>query len=331
MTDPSVFIIAEIGSNHAQSLSVATESIEAAARAGANAVKFQSIQLDELYHEPTEQTRELHRRIDLPEEWHQPLKDHCEQHNVTFVSSPTYLRAIDILEDVGVAAYKLASAQVAVFPQLVDRVARLGKPVYLSTGLVTFDELDETVKIFRAANNARFTILHCNSVYPAEPAIVHLRHMKTIADRYGSAVGFSDHTASSTAAIAAVALGATALEKHFTLSRSLDTPDAICSIEPGEFTAYVAAIRETEQILSPETDRMLEASEADFRARIQHGLLTTTAIRAGDRITAGVNVILKRCAPPESLTASEFWRLPTDLVATRAIPAGDWLRDSDVT
>jgi len=265
------FIIAEVGSNHARSLDTALASIDAAATTGADAVKFQSIDLTRLYHDPSAATRALHAKIDLPEDWHATLKQRCDEHRLVFLSSPTYLHAIDVLESIDVALYKLASAQIAIFPQLVQRVARLGKPVILSTGLVTQEELDGVVRIFRDAGNDKFIILHCNSVYPAPAEIVHLPRMQAHAQRYECLAGFSDHTVTNHAAVAAVAMGASVIERHFTLSRRLDSPDAPLSLEPAEFTAFVAAVREAEsraeedtkfeQIRTEEEDERHEAAE----------------------------------------------------------------------
>lgn len=323
------FIIAEIGSNHASSLDTALASIDAAALTGADAVKFQSIDLDELYHEPSAATRALHAKIDLPEAWHAPLKQRCDDRGLVFLSSPTYLHAIDVLESVGVSLYKLASAQIAVFPQLVERVAKLGKPVILSTGLVTQEELDRVVKLFRDAGNEQFVILHCNSVYPAPAEIVHLPRLQDHARRYGCLVGFSDHTITNHAAVAAVAMGASVIERHFTLSRELDSPDAPLSLEPEEFTAFVAAVREADVLCRPSPRSTLEPDEAGFKARIGHCLVTTRPVVAGEKVDEKTTV-LKRGHTDAGVDAWFVFERPQGLKFTRPLAAGAWLVQEDV-
>lgn len=325
-----VFVIAEVGSNHAARLETALASVEAAAAAGADAVKFQSIDLDALYHQPGEATRRLHEKIDFPEAWHAPVKERCDQLGIVFFSSPTYPDAIDVLETVDVSLYKLASAQIGVFPQLVRRVAELGKPVILSTGLVTGDELARVVEIFHDAGNERFVILHCNSVYPAPPEIVHLPRMLDYRERFGCHVGFSDHTVSHTAAVAAVALGATVIERHFTLSRRLDSPDAPLSLEPGEFRALVQSIREAEQVLRPAPRTGLEPDELAFKQRIRHCLLATADIAAGERVDSA-NAVLKRGNPGEGIDAWAALGHPDrPATAAHAIAAGRWITLADL-
>src|SRR6056297_2858793 len=146
------FIIAEIGSNHGNQIQTAKESIDAACQAGADAVKFQSINMEELFWDPKESDRELHKKIDLEESWHEELKQYCDSRGILFFSSPTYMQAVNILESINVKLYKLASAQIGVFPQLVEKVASLCKPTLLSTGLVTPGELEKSIKLFQKHN-----------------------------------------------------------------------------------------------------------------------------------------------------------------------------------
>lgn len=324
-----VFVIAEIGSNHATSLQTALESIDAAAETGADAVKFQSIDLHALYHQPSDATRALHEKIDLPEAWHEPLKRRCDERGLVFFSSPTYLRAIDVLESIGVSLYKLASAQIAVFPQLVRRVAELQKPVILSTGLVTQDEIARVVGIFREAGNEQFVILHCNSVYPAAPEIVHLPRMLDYQRHFGCHVGFSDHTVSSTASVAAVAMGASVIERHFTLSRSLDSPDAPLSLEPDEFSNFVHSVREAEAVCQPAPRTDLEPDEQAFKTRIRHCLLTTRAIRAGELLSED-NTVLKRGNVGAGVDAWAVFAPPHPVSARRPVAPGVWVHDEDI-
>lgn len=322
-------VIAEIGSNHASSLNVALESINAAHAAGADAVKFQSIKIDSLYCNPREHISKLHRKIDLPEEWYLHLKMRCDELGLIFLSSPTYLGAVNILESLSVSLYKLASAQVAIFPQLVERVASLGKPVLLSTGLVTENELTRVVEIFRKVGNNKFIILHCNTMYPAYPEIVHLPRMLDYHRKFDCAIGFSDHTISNVAAISAVATGASVIERHFTIDRNLDSPDAPFSLEPNEFKEMVLAIRETELINKSSPREILEIEESTFRGQIQHTLIATKDISAGQLIDDS-NSALMRGNLNYGIDAWTVYNLTEPFAAVRDIKSGVWLNHADI-
>ncbi|WP_291726751.1 N-acetylneuraminate synthase family protein [Bernardetia sp.] len=282
--EDKVFVIAEIGSNHNQSLELAYETIDAAKEAGADAVKFQSISVDKLYINPSKETIELHKRIDLPEEWHYLLHDYCKKKDILFFSSPTYLESIDILEELNTPIYKLASAQVGTFPQLVEKVASLHKPTILSTGLVNYGDLEKVVQIFEKAKNDKYIILHCNSIYPTPFERVHLPLMDTYKTMFDCIVGFSDHTTDIFASIAAVARGAKVIEKHFAMSRSLPVPDAPFSLEPEELKHMIEGIRATEKMLKPNVRLDIEQEERGFKNAIATRLVLNKDKKAGDSL-----------------------------------------------
>jgi len=278
------FVIAEIGSNHNQSLDLAYESIDAAVECGADAVKFQSIKLDQLYYKPSEQTRILHRKIDMDEGWHQLLSDYCKKKDIIFFSAPTYLAAVDILEEINVPLYKLASAQIGTFPQLVEKVASTGKPVILSTGIVTADELASVIEVFKRRKNEQLIILHCNSIYPTPYNKVYLSIMNTYREMYGCIVGFSDHTPDIYVPIAAVTMGAKVIEKHFALDRTLPVPDAQFSLEPDDFRRMVEGIRAVEQAMIFGDRARLEPEEACFKQSILYRLVAKKDLIAGENM-----------------------------------------------
>lgn len=278
------FIIAEIGSNHNQSLELAYETIDAAKEAGADAVKFQSIDINKLYINPSLETIELHKRIDLPEEWHYLLQDYCIKKDILFFSSPTYLESIDILEELAVPIYKLASAQIGTFPQLVEKVAALQKPTILSTGLVNYGELEKVIQLFEKYKNNKYIILHCNSIYPTPFDRVHLPLMDTYKTMFDCIVGFSDHTTDIFAPIAAVARGAKVIEKHFAMSRSLPVPDAPFSLEPKEFKHMIEGIRATEKMLVPNVRLAIETEEEGFKSAIATRLVLNKNKNKGEKI-----------------------------------------------
>lgn len=313
------YIIAEIGSNHTRDLEIAYASIDAAVDAGVDAVKFQSLQLDELYINPSEYITELHRKIDLPEEWHKPLKAYCDKKGVHFFSAPTYLSSVDILEETGVLLYKLASAQIGTFPQIVRKVARLGKPVIISTGLVTEDALAEVVDVFHQEGNDKLIILHCNSIYPAPYDRISMPLVERYRERFSVYTGFSDHTEDYTAAIAALAKGACMLEKHFTLSRLLPTPDAPFALEPDEMKQYVAEVRKTEAALRfiPRTD--IQPEESAFKQRILYRLVLKSPVKQGQTITMDDVKFLRT---DRGIDARDFDKAGNTGIALRDLEAG---------
>lgn len=322
----SIFIIAEVGANHCQSLQQAYEHIDAAKECGADAVKFQSINIDELYHQPSEATIALHKQIDFPEEWHPLVKEYCDKKDIVFFSTPTYLKSIDLLEAVDVSLYKLASAQVGTFPQLVKKVAEAGKPVILSTGLVSYSELERVVRIFNEAGNSNFIILHCNSIYPTPFHKVHLQLMETYRKMFGCIVGFSDHTEGIAIPTAAVALGAKVIEKHFVLDKSSPSPDAPISIEPPLFKEMVDAIRAVEQATAPYSRTDIYAEENAFKQKIATRLFLKADKKAGERLAESDLTFLRYtegidCRYMDTVTGREL---------KRDLAAGSVLQPSDI-
>jgi len=281
--DDRTFIIAEIGSNHCQDFSLACELIDASIEAGADAVKFQSLNMNELYFLPSEDICQLYKKIGLDEEWHILLKNYCDKKGILFFSSPTYLKVIDILENIGVELYKLASAQVGVFPQLIEKVAAIGKPVLLSTGLVSYGELEKIVKVFKKYENNQYVILHCNSIYPPQPEQINLPLIPFYRKMFNCITGFSDHSEGTGTSIAAVAMGAKVIEKHFTLSKSIESPDANFSLIPAEFKKMVDEIRIIEKAIrkhEPRVDILKE--EKKFKEKIIHRLVLKKKKNTGE-------------------------------------------------
>ena len=264
------YIIADIGSNHKQDLSLAKESIDAAAEAGADAVKFQSINLNKMYFNPDKNTADFLKKLEFPEDWHQILDEYCKERGVVFFSSPTYMSSVDLLEEIDVPLYKLASAQIGTFPQIVERVANLNKPTIFSTGIANYDEVIKAVRIFEEAGNDKYMILHCNSLYPAPPSIVNLPLMDTYKSMFNCPVGFSDHTDGIHIPLAAVACGAKIIEKHFTLDKKFNTPDSTSfAANPQEFKRLVDQTREVERsmiALKPRLD--IHTDEEKFKNAI---------------------------------------------------------------
>lgn len=276
------FVIAEIGSNHNQDLSMAYESIDAAVDCGADAVKFQSVNINQLYHKPSASTRALHEKIDLDEKWHWLLDDYCKKKGIIFFSSPTYLGAIDILEEINVPLYKIASAQIGTFPQLIEKVARTNKPIILSTGIVTKNELENVINLIENCNNNKIVILHCNSIYPTPYDQVFLPVMVDLKKKYKHIFGFSDHTLDIYISLAAVAMGAKVIEKHLTLDRKLPVPDASFSLEPHEFKKMVEGIRAIDEATLYNERKTLQNAEFEFKEAIRTRLVSNKYLKKGD-------------------------------------------------
>ena len=280
----STYIIAEIGSNHNQSLSLAKETIQAAKESGAHAVKFQSLSLEQLYLSPSKEIVDLHKKIDLEEEWCFELQSYAKKRGVTFFSSPTYLDAVDLLENLRVPVFKIASAQVGTFPQLVRRVAATKKPTIISTGIATTDELRKTLEVFNEEMNSGVIVLHCNSIYPTPYDKVILGRIKFFQESFGKIVGFSDHSEGIYTAIAAVAMGAKVIEKHFAIDRNLPVPDAKFSLEPKVFSQMVEGIRQTDSSIMSDRRDELEEAESAFKQKILYRLVAKTTIKAGEKL-----------------------------------------------
>jgi N-acetylneuraminate synthase len=256
------FVVAEMSANHGGSLEHAIRVLHAAKESGADAVKIQTYTADtmtlDLERAPFivkldawsgRSLHELYREAHTPWGWHATLKRVADEIGIPLFSSPFDATAVDLLETLNVPAYKIASFEL-VDHELLRLVARTGKPVILSTGMARLDEIVEAVAVLRAANpGVRLMLLKCTSVYPADPREANLRTIPHLAETFDCASGISDHTLAPAVAIAAVALGASMIEKHFCLSRADGGPDASFSLEPGEFRALVRDVRLTEAAL----------------------------------------------------------------------------------
>lgn len=280
------YVIAEIGSNHNQSLALAKEMIEAAQEAGADAAKFQSLKFEQLYLPDRTQGdfREFFRQIELSESWYEELASHCRKRGIHFLSSPTYMEAVDLLSAQGVPAYKIASAQFGVFPELVAHAASQGLPMLMSTGIADYGDIQDMLALCRSQGNNNLVLLHCVSQYPTEMGRANLRLIETYRRMFGCLVGYSDHTPGIHVAPTAVALGAVVVEKHLTLDRSLPGPDHHFAVEPDEFRQMVQHIRDIEAALGSGVRGGLEPDERAFREEVSFKWITRRAIPKGERL-----------------------------------------------
>jgi N,N'-diacetyllegionaminate synthase len=330
----STLIIAEAGVNHNGELSVAKRLIDVAAEAGADLVKFQTFSADRLVTASAQKAayqaancgsagsqQAMLRSLELTPAMHRELLEHCKLRGIGFFSAAFDIESLDLLAGLGLDRFKIPSGEITNLPYL-RHVGRFGKPVIMSTGMATMDEIAAALAVLEAAGAARdrITVLHCNSHYPTPMADVNLRAMLAIRDRFGVKVGYSDHTLGIEVAIAAVALGASVIEKHFTLDRNMPGPDHKASLEPTELAAMVAAIRHVEQALGDGVKRP-SASELPNRAVARKSLVALRAIRKGEPFSAG-NIAAKR--PGTGLSPMTFdevlgRRAPRDFVADELI------------
>lgn len=299
-------IIAEAGVNHNGDLALARQLIDAAVDAGVDLIKFQTFNADRLVttqakkadyqNQNTDAGESQHtmiRRLELTRGMHEALIAHCKSRGIQFFSTGFDVESIDMLLELGLDSFKIPSGEITNLPYL-RHVGRYSKPVMLSTGMSTLGEIEAALDVLEQAGTPRnrITVLHCNTEYPTPMADVNLRAMLTIRDAFGVAVGYSDHTSGIEVAIAAVALGATVIEKHFTLDRNLPGPDHKASLEPRELKAMVAAIRNIEQALGDGIKRP-SASEAKNKPIVRKSLVAACAIRAGE-VFGEINLAVKR-------------------------------------
>jgi len=290
------FVIAEAGANHNRDLGTAKRLIDAAVEAGADAVKFQTYTGSMLYSTKTPRfdylgelgAKPVHELLDdiaLPREWQAELFDHCKAAGVEFLSSPFDRAAVEELDGLGVAAFKVASFELVDLPFL-RFIGSFGRPVILSTGMATLGEIDEAVTALRDGGTDAICLLQCASLYPAPPEILNLRTIPAMRAAFGVPVGLSDHTLGIHLAPAAVALGAAIVEKHFTLDRSSPGPDHPFAVEPHELSQLVAHIRDVEAALGDGLKRGPSSLEAEeMYAKARRSVVAACAIPVGTVIT----------------------------------------------
>lgn len=298
-----VLIIAEAGVNHNGDINLARQLVDKAKEAGADIIKFQTFKLDSIVSKfaemadyqkdnmgMVESQKEMLKKITLPYEAFWELYKYCENKDIQFLSTPFDIESIHFLNDM-VPFWKIPSGEVTNYPYLVE-IAKTGKPVVMSTGMCELQEIDEAIKVLKTNGTSDITLLHCNTQYPTPYKDVNLRAMETLRSRYKVKVGYSDHTKGIEVPIAAVALGAEVIEKHFTLDKNLPGPDHKASLEPKELAAMVSSIRNIEEALgSP--NKTASNSERENIAIARKSIVAAMNIKKGEILTVD-NLTTKR-------------------------------------
>lgn len=293
---PNVFIIAELSANHNGSLEIALETIKAAKRTGANAIKLQTYTADTLTIDcdkddfiiksgsiwDGQSYYKLYESAYTPWEWHQALFEEAEKQGLICFSSPFDKTAVDYLENLNVPAYKIASFEITDIP-LIEYVASKGKPIILSTGIATMEDIELALDACRRMGNNDIALLKCTSSYPAPIEEANMVMVKDFAERFGVIAGLSDHTMGATVPVVATCFGSKIIEKHFILDRSIGGPDASFSMNEQEFTEMVKAVREAEKAMGV-VDYNLTEKQAKGRD-FSRSLYVVKDIKAGEVIT----------------------------------------------
>lgn len=274
------FLIAEAGSNHNQKISRAKALIDAAAASGADAVKFQLFNAEDLYSSEHPAFKTV-KACEFPREWVKPLDRYAKKKKILFMATPFDRQAVDLLCAIGSPALKWGSSETTNL-SLLKYAAAKNIPLLISTGMCDMADIYEAMEVVEEGGCDKAALLHCVSVYPAEAAEVNLRVMDSLRASFGVPVGFSDHTLGLAAPVAAAALGASVIEKHFTLDRKLKGPDHFYALEPDELKQMVAMIRETESSLGSSVKRVLPLEKKWGR---REGLYAARAISKGTKLT----------------------------------------------
>jgi N,N'-diacetyllegionaminate synthase len=308
LTSDRVFIIAEAGVNHNASIELAKKLVNVAVEAEADAVKFQTFKAENLvsqnaqkaeYQKETTDAKEsqfeMIRRLELDLEMHKELIAYCQSKNIMFLSTPFDHESIELLDGLGLEIFKIPSGEITNLPYL-RHIGKLHKRVILSTGMATLDEISDALDVLQEAGTKKenITVLHANTMYPTPMEDVNLNAMLTIGKTFDIAFGYSDHTLGIEVDIAAVALGARIIEKHFTLDKNMDGPDHKASLEPHELKAMVQGIRNIEKALGDGVKR-LSASESVNLNVIRKSIVAKCTIKKGE-ILSSENITVKRPA-----------------------------------
>ena len=318
----SVYIIAEAGVNHNGSFALACKLVDAAKKAGADCIKFQTFKANNLVCKNAEKAdyqkkatgdswqQEMLKKLELSFDDFLKLKDYCKESDITFLSTPFDFDSIDFLNSIDIPFWKIPSGEVTNLPYLI-KLAKTGKPVVISTGMCNIEEIKAAIEVLSSNGTKNIKLLHCNTEYPTPFEDVNLKAMQTMRDAFGFEVGYSDHTKGIEVPIAAVALGATVIEKHFTIDRNMEGPDHKASLEPQELAAMVSSIRNIEKALGT-GNKEPSPSEKKNMTIARKSIVAAKEIKKGEEFTED-NITVKR--PGNGVSPMKWF----DVLGTTAI------------
>ena len=285
------FIIAEVGSNHNGSLEQAKKLIDVAVDAEADAVKFQIFKAERL--SADKKIQKILKKFEFKREWVKELSEYTKRKDILFLATPFDTEAVELSDKINIPAFKIASGDLTNLP-LIKYIAKKGKPIILSVGLGTLEEIREALDVIYSTENENVALLHCVASYPTKPADVNLKVIETLKQKFQVPVGFSDHTMQISIPIGAVALGANIIEKHFTLDRKLEGPDHPYALEPEELEIMVKGIRDVEKALGSEIKQVGE-SERKGLVSARRSIHARGDIPKGTTITKDMIKIVRPC------------------------------------
>lgn len=323
-----VYFIAEAGVNHNGDLALARDLIDVAAESGADAIKFQTFSADRLVTRDAEQASyqdtddasqyEMLKRYELSRSDHEALQQYCREQGITFLSTPFDEESLELLDDLGVPAIKLGSGELTNLP-LLRAGAKLGRPLIVSTGMATMDEVKAAYECLTGVDSSlELALLHCVSAYPTAIEDLNLRAMQSMQEAFPTPIGLSDHTTSVEIPAIAVGAGATIIEKHFTVDRSLPGPDHEASLEPGELDRCISLVRSGTAALGSAEKRPVEA-ELDNRSVARKSLHAARTLEPGTRISEDEIAIVR---PADGLSPDQLSAV-TGRAVSRRIDAGE--------
>lgn len=323
MESKKVFIIAEAGDNHNGDYNLALQLVDKAVEAGADCVKFQTFitenviskfaQKAEYQKETTgegESQYEMVKKLELSFGQFRSIQKYCEERNILFLSTPFDLDSIDFLEEIQIPFWKIPSGEITNLPYL-EKIARTGKDVIMSTGMSNMEEIGTALSVLKKNGAGKITLLHCNTEYPTPFGDVNLRAMQAMEETFRVPVGYSDHTIGIEVPIAAVAMGASVIEKHFTLDKNMEGPDHKASLEPGELKQMVCSIRNIEQAMGS-SEKQPSPSEKKNISIARKSIVAKQGIRQGEKLTEE-NLYIKR--PGDGISPMRWY----EIIGTTAV------------
>ncbi len=328
-----VFIIAEAGVNHNNNLDIAKKLIDEAVNVGADAIKFQSFKTENLvtvnaaraaYQDKNTNNQDsqftMLKKLELSNEYQKELKEYADLKNIMFLSSPFDLDSIDVLEELNVPIYKIPSGEILNVPY-VEKIAHLGKPIIMSTGMSDLKEIEFALKTLKDNGAKDITILHCTTEYPTPLDEVNLKAMLTIQNTFDVPVGYSDHTEGIEVPIAAVAMGAKVIEKHFTLDKTMQGPDHKASADVAEFKRMVEGIRKMEIMLGDGIKKPTKTEEANIQV-VRKSIVASRDIKKGEAFDK-TNITTKR---PAGGISSQRWHEVIGSIANKDYRKDEFIR-----